>query len=60
LPGPLSVFRGLESSAGEKLALRAARAADPLLVLQQGASAKGFGVALASWRLARQWHRTAG
>ena len=60
LPGPLSVFRGLESAGGEKLARRAARADDPLAVLQRGASDKGFGVALASWGLARRWHRVAG
>jgi phytoene synthase len=60
LPGPLSVFRALESSAGEKLARRAARAGDPLAVLQQGSPAGGFGVALAAWRHARRWHRAAG
>jgi phytoene synthase len=60
LPGPLSVFRGLESSANEKLARRAARAGDPLAVLQQGPPANGFGVALDAWRHARRWRRLAG
>jgi phytoene synthase len=60
LSGPLSVFRGLESSANEKLARRAARAGDPLAVLQQGSPANGFGVALGAWRYARRWHRLAG
>lgn len=60
LPGPLSVFRGLESAQGEKLARRAERAGDPLAVLQQGLPAGGFGMVLAAWRQARQWHRAAG
>jgi len=59
LPGPLSVFRGLESATGEKLARRAARAGDPLGTLQRGVSAGGFGVAWSAWRQARQWQRAA-
>ncbi|MDO1528005.1 phytoene synthase [Fulvimonas sp. R45] len=60
LPGPLSVFRALESDAGEQLAKRAARADDPLAVLQQGEPGAGFGVTWAAWRHARRWHRLAG
>lgn len=60
LPGPLSVFRGLEASVAGKLARRAAGAGDPLARLQQGAPATGFGIAMTAWRHAREWRRTVG
>jgi len=60
LPGPLSVFRGLESSTGRALARRAAKAVDPLAALRTGLSRSGFGTAWQAWRAARQWQRRAG
>ena len=54
LPGPLSVFRTLESREGERLARRACRGADPLGLLQLGGRG-GFGTTLAAWRAARRW-----
>ncbi len=55
LPGPLSVFRALESREAERLLRRACGAADPLAVLQQGVRA-GFGTTFAAWGAARRWH----
>lgn len=60
LPGPLSVFRALESDTGRMLARRAAKATDPLAVLRSGLSRSGFGTAWQAWRAARQWQRAAG
>jgi phytoene synthase len=58
LPGPLSVFRALESREGERLLRRARGAGNPLAVLQQGDQG-GFGTTFAAWRAARRW-RAAG
>ena len=58
LPGPLSVFRALESREAERLLRRARGAEDPLAVLQQGGQG-GFGTTFAAWRAARRW-RAAG
>ena len=60
LPGPLSVFRALESDTGRALARRAAKATDPLATLRAGLSRSGFGTAWQAWRAARQWQRQAG
>lgn len=60
LPGPLSVFRGLESGHDQALAKRASKAADPLAVLQRGGTQGGLGTALRAWHRARAWHRLAG
>ncbi|MBD8873000.1 squalene/phytoene synthase family protein [Rhodanobacter sp. DHB23] len=57
LPGPLSVFRALESREAGRLLRRARGADDPLAVLQQGGQG-GFGATFAAWRAARRW-RTA-
>jgi phytoene synthase len=57
LPGPLSVFRALESREAERLLRRARVAGDPLAVLQQGGRA-GFGATFTAWRAARRWHGT--
>lgn len=54
LPGPLSVFRALESREAERLLRRARGAGDPLAVLQQGGHG-GFGSTFAAWRAARRW-----
>lgn len=58
LPGPLSVFRALESREAERLLRRARGAGDPLTVLQQGGQG-GFGATFAAWRAAQRWRSTA-
>ncbi|MBM7126422.1 squalene/phytoene synthase family protein [Dyella flava] len=55
LPGPLSVFRALEAGQGERLLRKAGRAGEPLAVLQQGASDRGFLATLRAWQAARRW-----
>jgi 15-cis-phytoene synthase len=59
LPGPLSVFRALESRQDEQLVRHALRAADPLAVLQAGRAGQGLGVTFAAWRAARRWQAVA-
>ena len=54
LPGPLSVFRALESRESERLLRRARRTDDPLEVLQKGGQG-GFGTTFAAWQVARRW-----
>lgn len=54
LPGPLSVFRALESRESERLLRHARGAGDPLEVLQKGGQG-GFGTTFAAWRAARRW-----
>lgn len=54
LPGPLSVFRALESREAERLLRRARSAGDPLAVLQKG-SQGGFGTTFGAWQAARRW-----
>lgn len=54
LPGPLSVFRALESREAGRLLRRARGAGDPLAVLQQGGQG-GFGATFAAWRAAQRW-----
>nr|WP_225562968.1 squalene/phytoene synthase family protein [Rhodanobacter sp. DHG33] len=58
LPGPLSVFRALESREAERLLRRARGAGDPLAVLQQGGRS-GFGSTFAAWRAAQRWQSIA-
>jgi phytoene synthase len=60
LPGPLSVFRAIESREGERLAQRAAGAAEPLEALQRARPAGGLPTTLAAWRAARRWRRADG
>jgi 15-cis-phytoene synthase len=55
LEGPLSVFRALEAGQGERLVGKAARAGDPLAVLQQGSPDGGFMATLRAWNAARRW-----
>jgi len=55
LDGPLSVFRALEAGQGERLVRKAARAGEPLAVLQQGGSDRGFLTTLRAWQAARHW-----
>lgn len=59
LPGPLSVFRAIESRQGEQLVRRALRAADPLAALQAGQAGQGLGFTFAAWRAARRWRAVA-
>lgn len=60
LSGPLGVFRMLESREGERLAQRAARAPDPLAVLQRARPAGGIAGTFAAWQAARRWQRDIG
>jgi phytoene synthase len=60
LNGPLSVFRALEAGEGERLARKAARAGEPLKVLQNGTSDSGFMTTLRAWRAAQRWQLQAG
>ena len=57
LPGPLSVFRGLESRHACKLARRAARAGDALAALQAGQPRSNLITTLQAWQAARVWRR---
>ena len=57
LPGPLSVFRALESRHGQQLAQNAARASDSLLALQSGHPRTGLGTTVRAWNAARAWRR---
>lgn len=60
LPGPLSVFRSLESSGARGLAQQAHKAADPLTELRKGQSRSGPGTVWQAWRAARAWRSQAG
>lgn len=60
LPGPLSVFRSLESRAGQVLARRAGKAPDPLAALRAGQARSGLGTAWQAWQAARSWRKLAG
>jgi len=60
LPGPLSVFRGLESRHGRTMVARARRAADPLAALRKGQGRQGPGVVWQAWRAARAWRGAGG
>lgn len=57
LPGPLSVFRALESRHANQLAQRAARAGDALATLQAGQPRTRLTTALQAWQAARAWQR---
>ena len=57
LPGPLSVFRALESRHASQLARRAAGSTDALAVLQAGQSRTRLSAALQAWQAARAWQR---
>ncbi len=56
-PGPLSVFRAVESQHGRRLAQRAAAAADSLAVLGVEQSRPSLMMTLHAWRAARAWRR---
>ena len=60
LPGPLSVFRAIESREGERLVQRAAGAAEPLQALQRARPAGGLATTFAAWQAARRWRRAGG
>jgi phytoene synthase len=60
LPGPLSVFRALESRHGDRLTQIAARAPDSLAALQSGQRRGGLATTLHAWSAARAWRRHAG
>ncbi len=57
LPGPLSVFRALESRHASQLARRAARSTDALAMLQSGQPRARLSTALQAWQAARAWRR---
>jgi len=57
LPGPLSVFRALESRHGNQLAQRAALTDDALTALQTGQPRTGLATTLHAWQAARAWRR---
>ena len=57
LPGPLSVFRALESRLASKLTRRAARSDNALATLQAGQPRARLSTALQAWRAARAWQR---
>ncbi|WP_266156829.1 squalene/phytoene synthase family protein [Dyella silvatica] len=58
LPGPLSVFRGLESRHGNRMTLRAAKSAEPLAALRKAQLWQGPSVAWRAWQAARAWRQT--
>ena len=60
LPGPLSVFRSLESGAGQALARRAGKATEPLEALRAGQTRSGPATAWRAWQAARRWQKAAG
>ena len=57
LPGPLSVFRALESRHASTLARRAARSDDGMAELQAGQPRARFSTAWQAWQAARRWQR---
>lgn len=57
LPGPLSVFRALESRHGQQLAQKSAAAPDALLALQSGQPRTGLATSIQAWNAARAWRR---
>lgn len=57
LPGPLSVFRGLESRHGLLATVRAAGAADSLQALAREQASTGLRTTLQAWQAARAWRR---
>lgn len=56
-PGPLSVFRAVQSRHGRALTRRAAMAADGLAVLGVGRVRPGLLMTLHTWSAARAWRR---
>lgn len=58
LPGPLSVFRALESRESLRLLRRARHATDSLKTLQNGLHSN-YGTTWAAWRAACRWRRLA-
>lgn len=60
LPGPLSVFRALESRGGQQAVRQALRSGEPLKALTLSQSRTGPAVAWQGWRAARQWKKLAG
>lgn len=59
LPGPLSVFRALESHEARRLLRRCRRAGDVLKALQNGQHSN-YGTTWAAWRAASRWRRLGG
>ena len=57
LPGPLSVFRALESRHASQLARHAAGSTDALAALQAGQSRTRLSTVLQAWQAARAWQR---
>jgi phytoene synthase len=59
MPGPLSLFRGLDMRENRRLLCRARRADDPLQALQKGFSRPAAGSVFRAWSAARAWRRAA-
>jgi phytoene synthase len=57
MPGPLSVFRALESRHANQLARRAVRSVDALATLQAGQPHARLSTAWQAWQAARAWQR---
>ncbi|MEP6899401.1 MAG: phytoene synthase [Rhodanobacter sp.] len=57
LPGPLSVFRAVESRHASQLAQRATDAVDALVALQLRQARSGIATTLHAWQAARVWQR---
>lgn len=55
LPGPLSVFRALESRHDQQLARRARAASEALPILQREQIRVGFSATFGAWNAARRW-----
>ena len=60
LPGPVSVFRAVESHHARSLVQRSVGAGEPLATLQRGQRAGSLAAALVAWQAARRWQRQAG
>jgi phytoene synthase len=60
LPGPLGVFRAVESREGERLARRAVDAAEPMHALQRARPSGGLATTFAAWQAARRWRGAGG
>ena len=59
-PGPLSVFRAVESQTAARLVRRATGASRPLTTLQQGQPQGGLATTLVAWQAARRWRQRDG
>ena len=56
-PGPLSVFRAVESQTAARLVRRAVGASRPRTTLQRGQPPGGLATTLVAWQAARRWRQ---